>query len=106
MTFKFEPARSVGLGPQGRTAAQMAIAIAAAGRGVDAEPYAAKRWGETAPVTMAFRSTVKAAVSGGTTGGATWGEQLVGPGRLAAMEFFNMVATQTVIGRMSALRRV
>ena len=80
---------------------RMAIAMAAAGEDgrERAREIAAARWGPSAQVA----NILKAPVAGGATG--NWGSTLVNP-ELAATAFFDQVRSLSVIGQLSALRKI
>ena len=65
----------------------------------DAVEFAARRWGSTARAVAVVKAAVEAVTTLGT------GADLAAF-RGAATEFFQAVAQQTIIGRLSGLRRV
>lgn len=84
------------LPPRGLAFARTAIAMAA--KSYDPAGYAAARWGERDPATLALKAAVPAANS------SDWSE--LADANQAAVEFLDMVRPATILGKLEALRRV
>ncbi|TKD52057.1 phage major capsid protein [Sphingomonas baiyangensis] len=82
---------------------RMAIAKAVTrGNGIETAEYAASRWGEgSQPARL-----LKATVASGATVSDAWGEELVSEYAAVAADFLGLVRQQSIIGRLTGLRRV
>lgn len=94
---------TVSSSPKGSAFVRLAIASAVAkGDMLGAGEYAAARWGEG---SAALR-VIKASVGAGTTNNGNWAGDLAGDRAAAAMEFMGLVRQQSIVGRLTGLRRV
>ncbi len=97
---------SVSILPRGSAFTRFAMALAITkGDLSDAAEVAAGRWGPMSPAARVAKDVVGAGQLSGASG--TWGSELAGGDLSAAsMEFFNLVAERSIIGRMAGLRRM
>ncbi|ANK84169.1 phage capsid family protein [Rhizobium sp. N1314] len=96
---------AVSLAPRGSTFVRCAMALALAkGDMVHAAEIAAGRWGLMSPAARVAKAAVEAGQLGGGSG--TWGSELAADLATATVEFFQLVAERSIVGRMAGLRRM